>query len=426
LESVDSASFTAQIDAYVKKKQKTAKKLEETESRRGKLVNYGSKLEDFINENGISIDSSSRENMDSLVFEGESVSMWDMLQLQVERIAVIANKNRENYRELKKSLGATETRIKESYDELYRDADWAENITVRSILENIIKNDLYNYRYVKSLFKDIIDSVENMKKAVQFQLDESLKDKQEIVERCFSRAESIYEEVKSVDSFSKIKLNGVSRKTVVIEMPSLHAEEGKALMTRYIEVSISEIEKLKSEGKYDPARIDDEIAKIMSPVRLLDAVTNLNEYSIKVFKPESTVGASSYIPWEVVIKWSGGEKLAGFFAMFISIVSYLRYKKTGWQGSSKVIWIDNPFGQANAGYLLSYIFELARATNTQMICLTGHMQTDIYMQFDVVYSLIHRVLSGMNMSVIQSKLVKSQGGLESGFYKLKPEQMSMF
>jgi hypothetical protein len=61
-----------------------------------------------------------------------------------------------------------------------------------------------------------------------------------------------------------------------------------------------------------------------------------------------------------------------------------------------------------------------------MICLTGHMQTDIYMQFDVVYSLIHRVLSGMNMSVIQSKLVKSQGGLESGFYKLKPEQMSMF
>jgi hypothetical protein len=204
---------------------------------------------------------------------------------------------------------------------------------------------LYNYRYVKDLFKDIIDNVENMKKAVQFQLDESLKDKQEIVERCFSKAESIYEEVKSVDNFSKIKLNGVNRKTVVIEMPSLHTEEGKALMTRYIEISINEIEKLKSEGKYDPAKIDDEIAKIMSPVRLLDAVTNLNEYSIKVFKPESTVGASGYIPWEVVIKWSGGEKLAGFFAMFIAIISYLRYKKTGLQGSKKVIWIDNPFGR---------------------------------------------------------------------------------
>ncbi|OPZ84388.1 MAG: hypothetical protein BWY74_04213 [Firmicutes bacterium ADurb.Bin419] len=208
-------------------------------------------------------------------------------------------------------------------------------------------------------------------------------------------------------------------------MPQLHLEEGKALMTRYIEVSISDIEKMKAEGKYDPARIDGEIARIMSPVRLLDAVTNLNEYSIKVFKPDS-FGASRYIPWEVVIKWSGGEKLAGFFAMFISIISYLRYKKTNFPGSKKVIWIDNPFGQANADYLLSYIFDLAKATDTQMICLTGHMQVDIYMQFDVVYSLIHRQLTGMNMSVIQSKLVKSQDGLESAFYKVKQEQMTLF
>ena len=183
---------------------------------------------------------------------------------------------------------------------------------------------------------------------------------------------------------------------------------------------------MKSEGKYDPARIDNEIAKIMSPVRLLDAVSNLNQYAIKVYKPESTIGASRYIPWEVVINWSGGEKLAGFFAMFISIISYLRYKKTGWQGSSKVIWIDNPFGQANADYLLSYIFDLAKSTNTQMICLTGHMQVDIYKQFEVVYSLIHRMLAGMNMSVIQSKLVKSQGELESASYRIKHEQMTLF
>ena len=81
-----------------------------------------------------------------------------------------------------------------------------------------------------------------------------------------------------------------------------------------------------------------------------------------MFKPEFLEGVSRYIEWEKVIQWSGGEKLAGFFAMFISIISYLRYKKTGWRESSKVIWIDNPFGQANAKYLLSYIFDLARTT----------------------------------------------------------------
>jgi len=426
IEGIDKISFNEQIDAYRKKKQKNAKKLEEVEIRRGKLVEYQERLEEYINYNNISIEASSRENMDSLVYKGESISLWDILKYPVEEISIIANEIKNYYREATNNLKTMQSDIRESYNELYGEATWTENMTIKLILDKIMKSDMYNYKYVKGLFEDILDSVENMKKAAEFQLNESLKDKEEIVERCYSKAEAIYEELKSVDTFSKIKINDTTKKTIVIEMPSLHPEEGKALMARYIEESISEIEKMKAEGKYDVARIDSEIAKIMSPVRLLDAVTSLNEYSIKVFKPESTVGASRYIPWEVVISWSGGEKLAGFFAMFISIISYLRYKKTGWQGSSKVIWIDNPFGQANASYLLSYIFELAKATNTQLICLTGHMQVDIYMQFDVVYSLLHRMLTGMNMSVIQSNLIKSNAGLESAAYKVKHEQMTLF
>ncbi|KNY26535.1 chromosome partitioning protein ParA [Pseudobacteroides cellulosolvens] len=426
IEGVDISSFNAQIDAVNKKKTRNLKAIDEKEKRRIRLLEYKGRLDDYISEKDIKINSDSRENMDSFTYGGESFCIWDILQLPVENIAVAAKGLQKQYLDLTRIISDMQMDINRSYDELYKESDWAENITIRTILENIIKKDMYNYKYVKSLFDDIILSVQNMKNAAQFQLEESLRDKDEIVERCFQKAEAIYDEVRTVDGFSKIKLDGAMRKTILIEAPALHPEEGKALMTRYIEVSISEIEKMKSEGKYDPARIDDEIAKIMSPVRLLDAVTNLNEYSIKVYKPESTLGASRYIPWEVVINWSGGEKLAGFFAMFISIISYLRYKKTGWQGSSKVIWIDNPFGQANADYLLSYIFDLAKATNTQMICLTGHMQVDIYKQFDVVYSLIHRMLAGMNMSVIQSKLVKSQGELESASYRVKHEQMTLF
>jgi len=426
IESLDISVFDSQIDAVNKKKIKNLKNIDDKEKRRAKLIEYKGRLEDFISREKISINSDSRENMDSFTFEGESFSIWDILTLQVEKTTVIAKGLQIQYLDLNQIISNMQADINRSYDDLYKESDWAENITIKTILENIIKKDMYNYKYVKGLFDDIILSVKNMKNAAQFQLEESLRDKDEIVERCFQKAEAIYDEVKTVDGFSKIKLDGTLRKTVIIDAPALHPEEGKSLMTRYIEVSISEIEKMKSEGKYDPARIDNEIAKIMSPVRLLDAVSNLNQYAIKVYKPESTIGASRYIPWEVVINWSGGEKLAGFFAMFISIISYLRYKKTGWQGSSKVIWIDNPFGQANADYLLSYIFDLAKSTNTQMICLTGHMQVDIYKQFEVVYSLIHRMLAGMNMSVIQSKLVKSQGELESASYRIKHEQMTLF
>lgn len=426
LEGIDRALFEAQIDALRKKKQKNAKKLDEVEKRKGKLVEYRERLDEYIEEKNISIEASTRQNMDSFVYQGETISLWDILKLPLEEISHITSKIKKHYFEAAGNLETMQSNIRESYNKLYSDADWAENMTIRLTLDKIMKSDMYNYKYVKDMFEDILKSVEKMKDAAEFQLNEFTKDKEEIIERCYSKAEAIYEELKSVDTFSKIKINDTSRKTIVIEMPFLHQEEGKALMARYIEESINEIERMKAEGKYDMARIDSEIAKIMSPVRLLDAVTNLNEYSIKVFKPESTVGASRYIPWEVVINWSGGEKLAGFFAMFISIISYLRYKKTGWQGSSKVIWIDNPFGQANASYLLSYIFELAKATNTQLICLTGHKQTDIYMQFDVVYSLLHRMLSGINMSVIQSSLVKSGTELESATYKVKHEQMRLF
>jgi hypothetical protein len=426
LESVSEETYNKSIDSYNRRKSKNLKKLEETEKRKTKLLELKNRIKDYINSNDIRIKADSRQNMDSFLYRDETVSMWDMLKLPAENIEFIYKNFREKYKELTEKLKKSKADIEENYDNLYKESDWAENTTVRMILENIIKKDMYNYTFVKELFEDMLESVENMKKATNFQLEESLRDKEEIIERCYLKAEAVYEELKLVDGFSKIKIGEKSRKSVIIEMPPLIKEEGKALMTQYIESSISEIEKMKEEGKYDPAKIDGEIERLMSPVRLLDAVTDLNKYSIKVFKPEAVIEASRYIRWEVVTDWSGGEKLAGFFAMFISIISYLRYKKTGWRESSKVIWIDNPFGQANANHLLSYIFDLARATNTQMICLTGHLQADIYMQFDVVYSLVHRMLTGMNMSVIQSKQVKAPEGLESAFYKVEREQMSLF
>jgi hypothetical protein len=277
---------------------------------------------------------------------------------------------------------------------------------------------------MQELFGRLFESVRRMQEAEMLHLEECKRNKGELVERCLQRAQTVYEELKLVDSFSKIKIGGQNLKVIKIDMPKLEEEQGRASMAFYLETCIEEISRLKEERTYDPAKIDNTVSGFMAPQVLLDAVIKLNDISISVYKPEHNMELSQYIPWEVVIQWSGGEKLAGFFAMFISIVSYLRYKKTGWQGSTKVIWIDNPFGQANAGHLLEYIFELAKATNTQMICLTGLQETNIYAQFDVVYSLVHRMLS--NMSIIQSKQVKTGQSVEVGYYNLKSEQMSLF
>lgn len=355
----------------------------------------------------------------------DGTSLWDIMKMTAEEIAVLKNKEYEKYRESIQVLNEARTAVESSYEQLYRDSEWKENESIGKILSNIMKENLFNYEHIKEIFEGIFYTVENMKKATELQLEECVKNKNEMVERCYRRAEAVYDELKHVDSFSKIRIGNTNVKTIEIRIPSLDSETGKSLMAQYLEKCISEIERMKSSGTYEPAKIDEEIEKMMSPVRLFDAVINLNEIVIRVYKPESTLEFSDYIPWETVINWSGGEKLAGFFAMFISIISYLRSKKIKYHGSSKVIWIDNPFGQANAGHLLNYIFELARSTKTQMICFTGLQEVNIYAQFDVVYSLVHRILMS-NISVIRSNLIKSSNEIETAFYRVEHDQMSFF
>lgn len=354
----------------------------------------------------------------------ESIGLWDIMKMKIGEVAVLFKRYRDRYKEIEDNAENSRIKVEKHFDGLYSREEWKDNSTVKRILSGIMKENLYNLQYMNELFGRLFESVRRMQEAEILQLEECKRNKSELVERCLHRAQTVYEELKLVDTFSKIKIGGQSLKVIKLDMPKLEEEQGRAMMTIYIEKCIEEMAKLKEERAYDPAKIDGIIVGYMAPQVLLDALISLNDISISVYKPEHNMELSQYIPWEVVIQWSGGEKLAGFFAMFISIVSYLRFKKTGWQGSKKVIWIDNPFGQANAGHLLEYIFELAKATNTQMICLTGLQETNIYAQFDVVYSLVHRMLS--SMSIIQSKQIKAGQGIEVGYYNLKSDQMSLF
>lgn len=49
--------------------------------------------------------------------------------------------------------------------------------------------------------------------------------------------------------------------------------------------------------------------------------------------------------------------------------------------------MDNPFAQTNAAHLLKPLMDVARKTNTQLICLTGLGGESIYNRFDNIYVL---------------------------------------
>lgn len=420
---IDITMYDKQIKTIMGRQEKNEERLLLLQNRRGYIREICASLEVVITTGKMGEEE--REKIDFRDWDNllDGTSIWDVIKMSEEELAVMKNNKCREYRSSIDSVKKSEDIVKEAYEGLYSDKEWEGNEVVKGILSGLIKENIYNYEYIDKIFNEVCLTIENMKEGTQLQLRESLENKNEIVERSYRRAETIYKELKMVDRFSRIKIGGLSVKTVEIQMPPLQSETGKIRMSQYIDNCINEIEAMKANMTYDPAKIDEEISKMMSSVRILDAIADLNEVVIKVYKPQSNVELSGYIPWEVVTDWSGGEKLAGFFAMFISIISYLRYKKTSWHGSSKVIWIDNPFGQANAVHLLSYIFELAKATKTQMICLTGLQEVNIYAQFDVVYSLVHRMLMSKT-SVLKSNLVKSNQELETALYKVAHEQMS--
>lgn len=57
------------------------------------------------------------------------------------------------------------------------------------------------------------------------------------------------------------------------------------------------------------------------------------------------------------------------------------------KNEGKVLIMDNLFVQTNASHLLTPLMDMAKKSNTQLICLTGLGGESIYNRFDNIYVL---------------------------------------
>lgn len=96
------------------------------------------------------------------------------------------------------------------------------------------------------------------------------------------------------------------------------------------------------------------------------------------------------ITWAEVARNSGGEGFLSAFVILSSLLYYMRKEDTALFSDineGKVLLMDNPFAQTNASHLLKPLMEIAKKTNTQLICLTGLGGESIYNRFDNIYVL---------------------------------------
>ncbi len=263
---------------------------------------------------------------------------------------------------------------------------------------------------VEQSFAKSFEIIAQYEEKAAFELKEAERNKQELVRRSIKQVERVAQEMQMIDRYVKVYYAGRRVNAVQIKLKEIEADKAPALMEAYIDDLIKELKRLTQEGETEEKQ-EKFIERKMSSRQILNVLSGLDQAFVRVLKPEQHPTSPYFSAWEEVQKWSGGERYAGYMAMFMAILSYTRSKMSSLHNPPKAILADNPFGIASSPHVLNLIFQLAESNNVQMICLTALSEDAIFAYFPAVYSLRLRPFAGKDY--MTSKI-------EHGSYHIDP------
>ena len=196
----------------------------------------------------------------------------------------------------------------------------------------------------------------------------------------------IHENMAMIDENSSIMIENKRRKMLDIIVDNF--EENKELykirLKDYIETIRDNSIKILEENK----NIEEYISNNVTTIKLYDEVVKIDSITIKLYKVEEN--RQIKISWREVAKNSGGEGFLSAFVILSSLLSYTRKDESdifSKNEGGKVLIMDNPFAQTNAAHLLKPLIDIAKKSNTQLICLSGLGGDSIYGRFENIYVL---------------------------------------
>lgn len=212
------------------------------------------------------------------------------------------------------------------------------------------------------------------------------KERERIVELLEDYVHQAHQEMGKIDQNSTITVRERPVKMLKIQTPSW--EENENLYHLRLQDFIDEVTKkgLQIFEKNENAR--EYLGTRMTTKHLYDTVIGIGNIQIRLFKIEEQ--REYPITWAEVARNSGGEGFLSAFVILSSLLCYMRKDETdifAEKNEGKVLLMDNPFAQTNASHLLKPLMDMAKKTNTQLICLTGLGGESIYNRFDNIYVL---------------------------------------
>lgn len=212
------------------------------------------------------------------------------------------------------------------------------------------------------------------------------KEEESILDDLIQYISDINNNLMDIDKNSTINVRGKSRKmlNIIVDDWDENKEIYRVKLRDYCDGIRDHGLKLLNKNE----NIEDMISSKITSYNLYNEVVGVSTVKVKLFKIEEE--RQRQISWDDVATNSGGE---GFLSSFIILSSLLSYTRRNLNDlfsrgeSGKVLIMDNPFAQTSSSHLLKPLMEMAKKSNTQLICFTGLGGESIYDRFDNIYVL---------------------------------------
>lgn len=259
--------------------------------------------------------------------------------------------------------------------------------------ESLFKEPIETLKSLRSKpkeFKEQLNLITNSYEMIMEKLlaDIELIEKEEakILESILEYIEDVHENIEKIDENSSITIGTKRLKMLSIKVSDW--DENKEFYKIKLKGYIEQIREQSIKALEQNKDIEDIISNNININKLYDEVIGIGSVNIKLYKIEED--KQKQITWDEVSKNSGGEGFLSAFVILSSLLSYMRKDESdifSRKESGKVLIMDNPFAQTSSAHLLKPLMDIAKKSNTQLICLTGLGGDSIYNRFDNIYVL---------------------------------------
>jgi len=289
-----------------------------------------------------------------------------------------------NYKEETQGKLDRKGQLEQLLNQIVRKEEFQENF-YRKPLESLLELT-YDASQVISQLSTTVESYNRLMEKLEVDIFMVEKEKQKIVEILGDYIEEVHLNLDKIDTNSTITIRERPIKMLKIQLPDW--EENENLYQVRLQDFIDELTEKGIEIYEHNENAQEYFGAKMTTRNLYDTIIGIGNVQIRLYKIEEQ--REYPITWSECAKNSGGEGFLSAFIILSSLLYYMRKDDSDIfanKNEGKVLVMDNPFAQTNAAHLLKPLMDMAKKTNTQLICLSGLGGESIYNRFDNIYVL---------------------------------------